>query len=167
MEKLLILDRDGVINPEFGDVYKEEDFAFNPGFFEMCQKYQKKGYKIVVCTNQSGIAKGLFSLEQFKNLTYYMVDECRKHEVFIDKTFVCPHRDSDNCDCHKPKPGMILKAIEEFNASLKMSVAVGDKMSDIDAYHAAGLKRIYFLQAENMPAKRDFDYKIVSSLEEI
>ena len=167
MQKLLILDRDGVVNNEYGDVYKEEDFSFTPGFFEMCKKYQDKGFKIVVCSNQSGIAKGLFTLEQYKNITYYMVDECRKRNVFIEKSYVCPHRDSDNCSCHKPAPGMILKAIEDFDASVKMSVAVGDKMSDIDAYHAAGLKKIYFLQAENPVRERDFDFKIVNSLEEI
>ena len=167
MEKLLILDRDGVVNIEYGDIYKEEDFKFTPGIFELCQKYLKKGFKIVICSNQSGIAKGLYSIEQYKNITYYMIDEFRKKDVFIEKSYVCPHRDSDNCECHKPKPGMILKALNDFHASFKTSVAVGDKMSDIDAYHAAGLKKIYFYQAENKVEERDFEFKIVNSLEEI
>jgi D-glycero-D-manno-heptose 1,7-bisphosphate phosphatase len=164
MNKLLILDRDGVVNIEYGDVYKEEDFRFMPGIFDFCKAYQKKGFLIVICSNQSGIAKGLYSIEQYKNLNYYMLDEFEKNGVHISKTYVCPHRDSDNCDCHKPKPGMILQALNEFKASKKLSVAVGDKMSDMDAYHAAGMTKLLFLKGENLVQERDFKFKVIDSL---
>ena len=167
MNKLLILDRDGVVNIEYGDVYKEEDFIFNPGVFELCKKYQDKGYLIVIASNQSGIAKGLYTIEQYKNLNYYMIEQFNKHNISIAKTYVCPHRDSDNCDCHKPKPGMILEAVKDFNASKKMSIAIGDKMSDMDAYNRAGLTKLYFLRGENRTEVRDYDFKVVDSLEEI
>jgi D-glycero-D-manno-heptose 1,7-bisphosphate phosphatase len=164
MNKLLILDRDGVVNIEYGHVYKEEDFRFMPGIFELCKKYQEKGFKIVICSNQSGIAKGLYTIEQYKNLNYYMLDLFEKNGVHIEKTYVCPHRDSDNCGCHKPKPGMILEALKEFEASKKLSVGIGDKMSDLDAYHAAGMNKLIFLKGENPLQERDYKFKVINSL---
>jgi len=166
MNKLLILDRDGVVNIEYGDVYKEDDFRFMPGIFDFCKEYQKRGFQIVIASNQSGIAKGLYTIEQYKNLNYYMLDEFEKNGVHIAKTYVCPHRDSDNCECHKPKPGMIKQALKEFNASAKLSVGVGDKMSDLDAYHNAGMTKLYFLRGENSMAERDYKYKVLESLME-
>lgn len=166
MNKLLVLDRDGVVNIEYGDVYKEEDFLFTPGIFDFCKKYQDKGYQIVIASNQAGIAKGLFTMEQYKNLNYYMLEEFQKHGIQIAKTYVCPHRDSDNCTCHKPKPGMIIKALADFNASAKLSLAVGDKMSDMDAYHEAGINRLIFLKGENRVEGRNYKYKVIDSLNE-
>ncbi len=164
MNKLLVLDRDGVVNIEYGDVYKEEDFRFMPGIFEFCKKFQDKGYIIVIASNQSGIAKGLFTMEQYKNLNYYMLEEFQKHGINISKTYVCPHRDSDNCDCHKPKSGLIKKALLDFNASAKLSYGVGDKMSDMDAYYNAGITRLIFLKGENRIEGRPYKYKVIDSL---
>lgn len=164
MNKLLILDRDGVVNIEYGTVYREKDFRFMPGIFEFVKKYQDKGYLIVIASNQAGIAKGLFTMEQYKNLNYYMLDEFEKRGIHIAKTYVCPHRDSDNCECHKPKPGMILEALKDFKASKKLSHAVGDKMSDMDCYHSAGIGHLHFLLGENKPEDRDYEYEILESL---
>lgn len=164
MNKLLILDRDGVVNIEYGTVYREKDFRFMPGIFEFVKKYQDKGYLIVIASNQAGIAKGLFTMEQYKNLNYYMLDEFEKRGIHIAKTYVCPHRDSDNCECHKPKPGMILEALKDFKASKKLSHAVGDKMSDMDCYHLAGIGHLHFLLGENKPEDRDYEYEILESL---
>ncbi|MCR5786831.1 MAG: HAD family hydrolase [Acholeplasmatales bacterium] len=164
MNKLLVLDRDGVVNIEYGDVYKEEDFRFMPGIFELCKKFQDKGYLIVIASNQAGIAKGLYTIEQYKNLNYFMLDEFERNGIHITKTYVCPHRDSDNCNCHKPKPGMIVEALKEFNASAKLSVAYGDKMSDMDAYHAAGLTKLFFVRGENAVENRDYKFTVVDSL---
>ena len=164
MNKLLILDRDGVVNIEYGTVYREKDFRFMPGIFEFVKKYQDKGYLIVIASNQAGIAKGLFTMEQYKNLNYYMLDEFEKRGIHIAKTYVCPHRDSDNCECHKPKPGMILEALKDFKASKKLSHAVGDKMSDMDCYHAVGIGHLHFLLGENKTEDRDYEYEILESL---
>ncbi len=165
MNKLLILDRDGVVNIDYGHVYKIEDFKFVPGIIEFCKKYQEKGYLIVICSNQAGIAKGLFTLEQYKKLNYYMLDEFEKNGIKIAKTYVCPHKDSDNCDCHKPKPGMIIEAINDFKASKALSVGVGDKMSDLDAYDAAGIKKLIFLKGENKIEERDYKFSIIEELQ--
>lgn len=164
MNKLLILDRDGVINIEYGHIFKQEDFRFMPGIFDFCKKYQDLGYKIVVASNQSGIAKGLFTMEDYKRVNYFMIDEFKAHGIEIAKTYVCPHSDSYNCDCHKPKPGMILEAIKDFDADLKESVGVGDKMSDLDAYKAAGIKKLIFLKGENEPKKAPYKYRILKEL---
>lgn len=164
MNKLLILDRDGVVNIDYGHVYLEKDFRFMPGIFEFIKKYQDKGYLVVIASNQAGIAKGLYTMEQYKNINYYMLEEFEKNGIRISKTYVCPHRDSDNCDCHKPKPGMILKALAEFDADPKKSVAVGDKMSDMDCYHDANIGTLYFLMGENKVEERNYEFNVIESL---
>ena len=140
MNKALFLDRDGVINIDHGHVFEKEKFHFIDGIFELCKKAQELGYLIIVITNQAGIAKALYSEEQFLELTKWMENEFIKRDIKITKTFYCPYhieakiekyrRDSED---RKPNPGMLLKAIEEFNIDPKKSIMIGDKESDMEA----------------------------------
>lgn len=138
--KALFLDRDGVINIDHGHVYKKENFEFVEGIFDLCKAAQDKGYLIIVITNQAGIAKGYYSEEQFLDLTKWMENEFNKHGIKITKTYYCPyHKEAkieeyrqDSFD-RKPNPGMILKAIEEFDINTENSIMIGDKETDIDA----------------------------------
>ncbi len=141
----LFLDRDGVINVEKNYVYKIEDFEWIDGIFDICRFFQKKGYKIFVVTNQSGIARGYYSEDDFKKLTSWMEAEFEKQGINITKTYHCPHHPdiTGECKCRKPNPGMILKAKDEFDIDLKSSVLIGDKQSDIDAAKNAGIEKRY------------------------
>lgn len=144
--KALFLDRDGVINIDHGHVFEKENFHFIEGIFDLCKRAQECGYLIIVVTNQAGIAKGLYSETQFLELTKWMEKEFAKHDIKISKTFYCPYhveakiekyrQDSED---RKPNPGMLLKAIEEFNLDTEKSIMIGDKESDIEAAKRANI----------------------------
>jgi len=122
----LFLDRDGVINIEKNYLYKIEDFEFIDGIFELSKFFQDKGFLIFVVTNQSGIARGYYSEDDFLKLTAWMEDEFLKKGIKISKTYFCPHHPdiTGECECRKPKPGMFLQARDEFNVDLEKSVIV-------------------------------------------
>ena len=138
--KALFLDRDGVINVDYGHVFEIEKFHFIDGIFELCKKAQELGYLLIVVTNQAGIAKGFYKEEQFLELTKWMDGEFKKRGIEILKVFYCPyHKDAkiekyrqDSYD-RKPNPGMLLKAIEEFKINPQKSIMIGDKESDMIA----------------------------------
>ena len=146
MNKALFLDRDGVINADHGYVYKNEDCKFIDGIFEFCQKAKAKGYLIIIVTNQAGIARGYYTIEDFRKLTNFIESEFKKKGINITKTYFCPfHEDgivpeySRASFDRKPNPGMILQAQNEFNIDLSKSVLIGDKESDIQAAKNAAI----------------------------
>ena len=159
--KALFLDRDGIVNIDFGHVYKIEDFKFTDFIFDLCKKYQSNGYLIFIITNQAGIGKGLYTEKDFLILTEYMLNEFKKQDISITKVYYCPHKPEDDCDCRKPKPGMFLKAIKEFNVDVENSVAIGDKMSDLEAAHLAGIKKLYFKYSKYEVSGVDFSFSII------
>ncbi len=146
--KALFLDRDGVINYDPGYVYRIEDFEFMPGIFEALAGFMMLGYEIFVVTNQSGIGRGYYSEDDFAKLSKYMIDEFKSHGIEIKKIYHCPHTPIDDCNCRKPKPGMILQALDEFNISLKDSLMIGDKPSDLESARRAGVESGYLIGDE-------------------
>ena len=151
-DRALFLDRDGVINVDHGYVYQQESFEFIPEIFELCKKAQAAGYRIFVITNQAGIARGYYSVDDFNELTFWMVEEFQQRGIVIDKVYFCPHHpDKGNtelttqCNCRKPEPGMILQAQSEFNIDITNSIFIGDKVTDMQAANAAGIKKNYLL----------------------
>ena len=160
-KKALFLDRDGIVNIDYGHVYKIKDFKFTDFIFDLCKKYQKDNYLIFIITNQAGIGKGLYNEQDFLKLNDYMLNEFSKRGVNITKVYYCPHKPEDNCDCRKPKSGMFLKAINEFNIDPKESIAIGDKLTDLEAAYSAGIKKLYFKHTRYDEYPVDFNYKIV------
>lgn len=158
-KKALFLDRDGVINIDYGHVHKIENFKFTDFIFDFCKKYQDQGYLLIVITNQAGIGKGLYSESDLIVLNQYMVNEFKKRGINITKVYYCPHKPDDNCNCRKPKPGMFLKAIKEFNIDPDQSIAIGDKMSDLEAANSAGIKNKIFIEGKYRKEKVDFIYE--------
>ncbi|MBW6489258.1 D-glycero-beta-D-manno-heptose 1,7-bisphosphate 7-phosphatase [Sulfurimonas sp.] len=168
MNRALFLDRDGVINVEINYLHKVDDFQFIKGIFELCKKYQNRGYIIIVVTNQSGIARGYYSEEDFNYLTAWMIKEFAKEGIDIKRVYSCPHHPeiSGICSCRKPESGMFLEAQKEFDIDLKNSILVGDKESDIEAALSAGVRETYLFN-ENRAHGGSKATKIVSKLEEI
>ena len=166
-QKALFLDRDGVINIEKNYLYKKEDFEFTKGIFELCRHFQSLGYLIIVVTNQSGIARGMYSEMDFSMLTFWMVEQFDKEGVTIDQVYHCPHHPdiSGPCECRKPNPGMLLQADAEFNIDLEHSIMIGDKERDIQAAQNAGVSNTY-LYCDEADMKSSAT-KIVQSLDEI
>jgi len=162
----LFLDRDGVVNIEKNYLHKVEDFEFIDDIFALCKKYQTLGYLIVVVTNQSGIARGYYSEEDFSLLTRWMVDVFDRENIHITDVYHCPHHPdiSGTCSCRKPEPGMLLAAAEKYNIDLENSLLVGDSERDITAAHRAGLKETYLFSPD---AKSTKATKIIRALKEL
>jgi D-glycero-D-manno-heptose 1,7-bisphosphate phosphatase len=145
MEKVVFLDRDGVINNphEHYYVHRIEDFVINEGIVEGLQSLRDQGFKFVVITNQGGISKGEFSVEDVDKLHTHMLSEFSQHGIEFLAIYYCPHHDTiEKCLCRKPEPLMLEKAISRFNIDLDQSWFIGDKQSDIDAGTSAGVKSI-------------------------
>ena len=147
MNKAVFLDRDGVINLDKGYVHTLDDFEYIEGVFEACRQLKIMGYKLIVVTNQSGIARGLYSEDDFESLTEWMDWNFEDKGVTLDGIYYCPHHNEVgigeykiDCECRKPKPGMLLSAAKFLKIDLSQSVMVGDKLADINAGMAAGIK---------------------------
>ena len=169
MKKAIFLDRDGVINKEKNYLYKVEEFEFIDGVFETCRYFKNLGYLIIVITNQSGIARGIYSENDFIKLTDWMIKEFEKENVKIDKVYYCPHHPdfTGKCSCRKPEPGMILKAKSEFGIDLKNSILVGDKNSDIEAGLKAGVGRSFLITTGHKIVENKFQVPVLSNLIEL
>ena len=146
MNRALFLDRDGVINEDYGYVHKIEDFHFREGIFDVCREAQQAGMKIIVVTNQAGIGRGFYTEEDYKQITLFMITSFQKANVSITGVYHCPyhplhgikHYKRDSYD-RKPNPGMLLKAIRDHRVSPEYSIMVGDKPSDELASSRAGI----------------------------
>ena len=145
MNKAVFLDRDGVINLDKAYVSKIEDFEFCEGVFEALKHFQNLGYLLIVVTNQSGIGRGYYSEEDFQILTVCMQKELLHVKIKIDAIYHCPHAPEVNCACRKPKSGMFLKAIEDFDIDVANSWMIGDKETDMEAAIVAGIPNTILL----------------------
>ena len=139
-QKALFLDRDGIINIDHGYVSKIENFTFAEGIFEFLQLFIKKGYLLFIVTNQSGIGRGYYTLDDFKILNQWMLETLKSKNIQIQSVHYCPHAPEENCMCRKPQIGMIQEILEIHNIDLSSSWLIGDKQSDIDLSHNADIK---------------------------
>ena len=150
MNKALFLDRDGIINVHKGYVYKVEDFIFNENIFDLCSYYQSRSYKIIVITNQAGIAKKIFTMNDLNILNDFIVSEFKKNDIALDRIYFCPHHpdyDLDSFD-RKPNPGMLLRAMKDFDLNLSESIFIGDQLSDMEAGISAGIGSNYLFNSK-------------------
>lgn len=141
--KALFLDRDGTINFDYGYVGSVEKFKFIDGIFEFCNKAQALGYKIIIITNQSGIARGYYTVNEYNKVTKYMCNEFKRHGITITDVLYCPDLSGPN---RKPAPGLFLLARDRYNIDMTCSVSVGDKQRDIEAAKAAGVAKNLLFQ---------------------
>lgn len=134
--KLVILDRDGVINLDSDKYIKHPDeWVPIPGSLEAIAKLTHAGYKVVVCTNQSGIGRGLFDVDTLSAMHDKMHKQLAKHGGIIDAIFFCPHTDENRCNCRKPNNGMFLEILKRFDLgdSLAGIPVVGDSLRDLQS----------------------------------
>jgi D-glycero-D-manno-heptose 1,7-bisphosphate phosphatase len=143
--KTIFLDRDGVINKEINYLYSIDDFIFTEGIFDACRHFLKLGYQIIIITNQSGIARGFYNTQDYQDLTQWMLDIFEEKGIQILDIFYCPHGPKSNCECRKPKPGMILEAKNKHNINLKLSWMIGDSETDIKAASNSGIPNTILL----------------------
>ena len=145
--KVIFLDRDGVINKEIGYLHKSKDFKFIDGVFEACKNFQSLGYKLIIITNQSGIARGYYKEEDFHILTKWMLVQFENEGVDILDIFFCPHGPKSTCKCRKPQPGMLLEARDKYTINMEDSWMIGDKEVDVSAANAAGVNNTILVKS--------------------
>jgi len=140
------LDRDGVVNLDRDYVHRREDFVFVPGALEGARELHRRGFMLIVITNQSGIGRGLYTEAQFHELTDWMRSEFAIAGAPLEGVYYCPHHPIEangayrmHCECRKPAPGMLLDAAREHRIALGQSVLFGDRETDLEAARAAGV----------------------------
>ena len=150
-QKAIFLDRDGTINKMVGFITKPEQFELLPGVAKAIKAINKSGYLAIVITNQPVIARGDCTFEQLQTIHNKMETELGKEGAFVDAIYVCPHHTDKgfsgerpeykcDCDCRKPKPGLLLQAAKDFNIDLSQSYMIGDSDRDVEAGENAGVK---------------------------
>ena len=149
----LFLDRDGVINQEIGYLHRPEDVRWVDGIFGLARAARALGYKLVVVTNQSGIARGLYTTAEFEALMAWIGAEFQAHGAPLDRVYHCPFHPEHGLgewrrehEDRKPGPGMLLRAARDLDLDLSRSVMVGDRCSDVAAANAAGLELAFLLR---------------------
>jgi len=168
MDKVVFLDRDGVINVEKNYLYKIEEFEFIDGVFESLKYLQTLGYKLVIITNQSGISRGYYTKEQYEELTFWIKEQFEKNDIQITEIFCCPHGPKDNCNCRKPKIGMIEKAADILDIDFENSWIVGDKDSDIQTGLNANISNtIQVKSGHNFDEKESKALYVINSIKQI
>ena len=150
MDKVIFLDRDGVIDkdPEKGYVKRIEEFQFLPGSLDAIKKLNSHGYEIIVISNQAGIAKGLYSVEDLNRVNNNMINEIKKAGARIKGAYYCIHKQEDNCSCRKPKVGLFNQATKDLNVDFNKTYFIGDKKTDVEVGKRIGCKTILVLSGK-------------------
>ena len=143
--RAVFLDRDGTMAKDVNYCAHPEDFELFPNTAKAIKLLHEHGLKVIVVTNQSGIARGYFTEETLAQIHEKMNEELAKEGAWVDGIYYCPHHPDDNCDCRKPKPKLVLQAAKEHNIDLKRSFVVGDLEMDIGLGKAAGCRTILIL----------------------
>jgi D-glycero-D-manno-heptose 1,7-bisphosphate phosphatase len=171
--KALFLDRDGVVNVEVGYLHRIEDVQFVPGIFSLCRTAMQLGYRLIVVTNQAGIARGFYTEADFEALMTWMRDALRTEGIELDAVYHCPYHPEHGVgqyrrehEDRKPATGMLQRAAREFGISLADSVMVGDRCTDIAAANSAGLRQA-FLVTGTEPEDCGGTYRSVVTLAEV
>lgn len=150
--KAIFLDRDGTLNVDVNYLYKIEDFAWVPEARAALAYLVQQGYTLFVITNQSGIARGYYTIAQMEQLHEHMNQELAQVGAHIEKFYYCPHHQKEgvlpeyvkDCDCRKPKPGMLLQAMAEYDIDKAASLMIGDSKRDVEAAEAAGIRGVLY-----------------------
>ncbi|QHW35058.1 HAD family hydrolase [Paenibacillus rhizovicinus] len=152
----MFLDRDGVINVEKNYVYRIEDFEFMDGILDVLGYFQEQGYLLIVITNQAGIGRGYYTEDDFNRLNDWMIQQLADKGIHITQVYYCPYHPEHGIGSYKqdsfdrkPNPGMLLKAVREYDINLDSSILIGDKESDIQAGKKAGVNKNVLLNQQN------------------
>ncbi|TAH47510.1 MAG: D-glycero-beta-D-manno-heptose 1,7-bisphosphate 7-phosphatase [Betaproteobacteria bacterium] len=155
-KKLIILDRDGVINVDSEQFIKSPDeWKPIPGSLEAIARLNQWGWRVVVASNQSGVGRGLFGMDTLNAINEKMVKSIAQVGGRLDAIFFCPHAADSTCDCRKPKPGLLRQIAERFNVDLAGVPCVGDSLRDLQAGVAMGCTPYLVLTGKGMKTRDD------------
>ncbi|MBS0356134.1 MAG: D-glycero-beta-D-manno-heptose 1,7-bisphosphate 7-phosphatase [Proteobacteria bacterium] len=154
--KLIVLDRDGVINFDSDQFIKSpEEWKPIPGSLEAIARLNEAGWRVVVASNQSGVGRGLFDMDTLNAINEKMTKALAQVGGRLDAIFFCPHPADSTCECRKPKPGMFVQIAERFNVDLTGMPVVGDSLRDLQAGVAVGCKPYLVLTGKGGKTKAD------------
>jgi D-glycero-D-manno-heptose 1,7-bisphosphate phosphatase len=154
--KLIILDRDGVINADSDQFIKSPDeWKPIPGSLEAIARLNQWGWRVVVASNQSGVGRGLFGMDTLNTINDKMVRSLAQAGGRLDAIFFCPHAADSTCDCRKPKSGLFQQIAERFNADLTGVPCVGDSLRDLQAGVSMGCEPYLVLTGKGMKTRED------------
>ena len=149
--KAAFLDRDGVINVDKDYLYRIEDFEYEEGALTGLKTLEEAGYLLIVITNQSGIARGYYTEEDYRKLEKWIFKDLEQRGIHISGSYFCPHHPNAavlkykrSCDCRKPATGLFYRAAEELSVDLDRSIAIGDKERDLQICRETGAKGFLF-----------------------
>ena len=144
LRRAVFLDRDGTLNKDVGYVHRKEDWQWLPGVAEALKRLRAVGYVLVVVSNQSGIARGMYDREALRLLEEWVNEELAAKNAAIDAWYYCPHLPeiTGHCECRKPEPGLLLQAARDLELDLTNSWMIGDRVRDVQAGLAAGCQSI-------------------------
>jgi D-glycero-D-manno-heptose 1,7-bisphosphate phosphatase len=169
--KAAFLDRDGVINVDHGYVHRREEFDFYPGTLGACRLLHDAGFRLIVITNQAGIARGYYSESDFASLMSWVARIFADAGAPLDSVYYCPHHPDGAlrhyriaCDCRKPRPGMIVEALARERITAAESILVGDTLGDLEAGAGSGIGRCFLVEPENPGARYRTLQDVVSHL---
>ena len=150
LQRVVFLDRDGVINRDSPDYIKRvEEFEFLPGSLEALRHLAGCGFSPIVVTNQSGLHRGLFTPETLAEIHHRMCAAVQAHGGFIRDILVCPHLPTEDCPCRKPRPGLLTAARSRHRIDFTTAVMVGDSVKDIECARNAGVPRAVLVRTGN------------------
>jgi len=154
-KKAVFLDRDGTLIEDADYIADPADVRIIPGVAEVLRELRRNGYLLVIISNQSGIGRGIFTVDTMRLINEKMYELFRNANVEFLDFFYCPHSPQEQCNCRKPSPELLLTAAEQYGISLADSVMIGDKVSDAECGIAAGCHLNIFLDVGKQPAPRD------------
>lgn len=141
-KKIAFIDRDGVINkkaPDHSYITNVDSFVFNEGVFGVLNTLLKNGFELIIITNQRGVARGLMSEQELRDLHLYMLKILKEHGITVLDVLYCPH-EKDQCDCRKPKPGLLKQACAKYSVNLQDSILISDSIEDVEMGKKFGIK---------------------------
>ena len=164
MKKAIFLDRDGVINFDSPHYIKDiSEVKIIPDVAKYLSLLKESGFLLIIITNQSAVGRGIITEQKLHEINSYIITQLKKNDVLIDGLYFCPHSPVDECECRKPKPGLIFQATNDFDIDLRNSWMIGDKESDIIAGKQANCRT--YLNKQNSSLKDAISFILSTSSE--
>jgi D-glycero-D-manno-heptose 1,7-bisphosphate phosphatase len=155
---VVLLDRDGVINQDSVDYIKSiDEWQPIPGSLEAIARLHNNGFQLGIVTNQSAVGRGIISVDTLWGIHRHMLQHIVDAGGFVERIFFCLHTPDDNCDCRKPKPGLLRQAAEYFASGFETMIFIGDKRSDIETARAVGARPILVRSGYGAKTEAEWD----------
>ena len=159
LQPAVFLDRDGTINQDTGYIDSPERLFIIDGAASAIKRLNSKGFRVVVITNQSGVGRGYFTKEAADSVNKKLEEILKREGAHLDGIYYCPHHPDDNCECRKPRIGLLEKAKNDLAIDFKKSYVIGDKGSDIEIAQSIGGKGILVLIGSGKDEKQKLDHE--------